>query len=102
MTETVFKLADGYKLVVINTTGPSSYSSGGFTYAVKSLRKVEKVIAASASGGYKVDAADISVSGNTLTIKVYYYDYDATADGAAVEATGDLSGVNITIVVIGS
>jgi len=102
MAETVIgKLADGRILVLITTSGPSSYSSGGFTYSVATLKKVEAVISAQASGGYK---AETSISGDKdVVIKVYYYDYDAAGDGPAIEVAGgtDLSGVTFTLVVLG-
>ena len=90
----------GYRLAVVGVSGPSSYSAGGFTVSIPELRRVVAAIV-QASGGYKAEVA--SVSGNTVTVKVYYYDYDASADGPAVEVPDgtDLSGVTFTIVAIG-
>jgi len=102
-SEIITTLPNGKLLVEVSTTGPSSYSSGGFSVSVDILRVVEKVVAASCTGGYKVDAATISISGNTLTVPVYYYDYSTTTDGPATEVAADtnLSGVTFKFLVIG-
>ena len=86
--------------VIVETTGPSSYSSGGFTVSVGKLRIV-KHANVELSGGYVGEVA--SISGNTLTIKAYYFDYDASADGAAVEVADgtDLSSVTVKVIAWG-
>jgi len=88
------------KVVVASTTGPASYTSGGFTYTVDELKEVYGAIV-QASGGYKAEVA--SISGNTITIMVYQYDYAAAAAGPAIEVTAgtDLSGVTFTILALG-
>jgi len=87
------------KVVFEETTGPSSYSAGGFTYTISGLKEVY-VALVEAGGGYLAEVA--SKSGNTITIKVYQFDYPSTSAGVAVEATGaDLSGVTFKIVAIG-
>ena len=90
-------------LGVISISGPTSYTAGGYSYQVKGLQRVVKVLSASIDGGYKVDAAAITISGNTLTIPIYYYDYAAAAAGGAIEVADltDLSTNTIQLVVLG-
>jgi len=94
-------LADGRVIAKATSAGPSSYSAGGFTVTVSDLRKVEAVLFVGANAGYICEPA--SMSDNTVTVKVYYFDYDATADGAAIEVANatDLSGVTFTVIVVG-
>lgn len=83
-----------------STTGPASYSTGGFTVTISELSKVDFAVV-QATGGYKPEIAGIS--GNTITILVRQYDYPATAAGPAVEvgAGTDLSGVTFYILAFG-
>lgn len=95
--------ADGKKIVSVSASGSSSYSStSGESVTVNELNRVDAVLFAHITGGYKVGS--LSTSGNTVTIHVYYYDYDAAADGVAVEVADatDLSGQTITLVCIGT
>jgi len=104
MAETIIgRLADGRVLVLVTFTGPSSYSSGGFSQAITSVRDIDAVLSISCSGGYKVDAAAVTVAAGSITVPVYYYDYDAAADGAAVEVADgtDLSGVSFQAIIVG-
>jgi len=78
------------KLYITQVSGPSSYSSGGFTVD-HPFSRVSHAIAI-ASGGY---IAEASVSGNTVTVKVY------SGAGSEVTAGTDLSGVTITVIIIG-
>ncbi len=80
--------------------GPASYATGGFTVTISDLAKVYDAVAI-AGGGYLAEVA--SISGNAITIKVYYFNYPATATGTAVEipAGTDLSGVTFRIIAIG-
>jgi len=102
MAEVLAVLPDNRVLIKETITGPASYTAGGFSHTISNVSVVDAILAASATGGYKVDAAAITVSGNTLTIPVYYYDYDAAADGAAIEVPDgtDLSGITITVIAI--
>jgi len=88
------------KLVVRQVSGPASYATGGFTVSFPELRAVHYAVA-TATGGYLAEVA--SISGNSVTIKVLYFDYDAAADGPAIEvpAGTDLSTVTITIIAVG-
>jgi len=54
-----------------------------------------------ASGGYKAEVAGIS--GNTITVVVRYFDYDASGDGVAIEVPSgaDLSGVTFYVIAVG-
>jgi len=98
---TVFPLADGRLIAVVTSAGPASYSAGGFSVTLSELRKVESVIAVFSNAGYLCEGSPGTA--NDVTVKVYYFDYDATADGAAIEVAGgtDLSGVTFTIVAVG-
>ena len=90
------------KIIRVTTTGPSSYSSGGFTVRVSSAKEIKAVLVATNDGSYKVDEGKITKSANEITVPVLYYDYDAGADGVAIEAadTTDLSGVNFEFIVL--
>jgi len=90
----------GYKIAIGKFSGPASYSSGGFTVTFPTLRKIHHAIIFT-SKGYAADIA--SISGNSITVIAMYYDYDAAADGPAIEvASGtDLSGVEFTVLVVG-
>lgn len=101
--EVIGATRDGKLLVWGSTSGPSSYSAGGFSVTVPVVRKVLKVLVASASGGYKVEPASISVSGNTLTVPVFEYNYPATASGPATQVGDgtDLSGVTFEFLILG-
>ncbi|MCD6209791.1 MAG: hypothetical protein J7J01_02650 [Methanophagales archaeon] len=79
----------------------SSYASGGDSLSLSSyLSSVQAVVCQSHARGYALEA---SASGTTVTVVARYYDYDAAADGTAIEVTEgtDLSGVSFTLVVLG-
>jgi len=81
-------------------SGPTSYPTGGFTVTIADLARIEDAVVI-AGGGYKAEV--VSISANTLTILVRYYDYPAAAAGVAIEipAGTDLSGVTFRIIAIG-
>jgi hypothetical protein len=95
-------------LVHVTSAGPSSYSTGGFTVTVNSLKQVEKVLSISNNGGYKSDAGDASIgtgaNRNVVTVKVREYWYTCGGIDVAPEvASGEnLSGVTFSLVVIGA
>ena len=93
--------ADGKKIVKYTGAGPASYSSGGFTVTINELSKVEEVLTAELPG-YLVEATPTAGS-NTITVKVYQFDYPATAAGPAVEVADgtDLSGLTLKLIVLG-
>ncbi|MEM2195211.1 MAG: hypothetical protein QW803_12185 [Candidatus Methanomethylicia archaeon] len=93
--------ADGKKISVVSVTGPSSYTVGGFTIIVPELESIHSVLYAFITGGYKIGG--LSISKNTITVTIHYYNYPATDAGTSVEipAGTDLSGQTITLVVIG-
>lgn len=100
----IAKLADGRLIASASSAGPSSYDpTSGISIAVTDLKQVESVLAVTNNGGYLVDPGDCSISGNTVTIKPRYFDYDATADGAAIDVGSgtNLSGVTFTVIAIG-
>ena len=88
------------KIVATSSAGPSSYAAGGFTVSIPELKEVYSAFV-EAGSGYLAEVA--SISGNTVTIKAYQFDYAATAAGAAVEVPDatDLSGVTFKILAIG-
>jgi len=90
-------------LIHVTSSGPASYSTGGFTVTVNSLRRVDKVIAVSNDGGYKTDAGDVSISNNVVTVKVREYQYTCGGTYIADEVSSgkDLSGVTFSLLVIG-
>ncbi|MBW2560872.1 MAG: hypothetical protein JRE40_08465 [Deltaproteobacteria bacterium] len=95
---------DGRVIVYFENAGPSSYSSGGFDVAINSLRAVEKIVSLGNNYGYRSEAEEASISGNTLTIKVRYYYYACPAlcaTGWEVTDGRDLSGVTFSGIVIG-
>jgi len=93
---------DGKKIVYYSASGPSSYATGGSSITINDLNKVEAVLFAQLTGGYLVEATPGTTT-NTVTVKVYYFDYDASADGTAIEIPDgtDLSGKTLTLLVIG-
>lgn len=88
------------KLVATDVKGPSSYTTGGFTVTIEGLSKIYEAVV-NAGNGYLAEVA--SISGNTITIKVYEFNYPATAAGPATEvgAGTDLSGVTFRIIAVG-
>lgn len=89
------------KAIITESAGPSSYTSGGFDVEVSELAKVSKSAVLQITGGYIAEVT--SISGNKPKVKVYYFDYDAAADGAAIEVAAgtDLSGVTVTLLSYG-
>jgi len=90
------------RMVVTRTAGPSSYAAGGFDVTINELGEVVAGYVM-AGGGYLGEIDWDNSNKNTLRVKAYYFDYDATADGPAIEVadTTDLSGVYFTIVAFG-
>jgi len=97
----VAKLPDGRLLVKETTAGPASYAAGGFSVTLGDLKRVESVLFVGSNGGYLCE--ENGITNNTVTVKVYQFDYAATAAGPAVEVPDatDLSGVNFTVIAIG-
>jgi len=94
--------ADGRKIVSVSTAGPSSYAAGGFSVRVPELNRIDAVIWAFITGGYKIGG--YSVSGNAVTVVIHYYNYPVTAAGPSTEVAAgtDLSGTTTTLIVIGT
>ena len=88
-------------MVLVSVSGPSSYPSGGFEVSIAQLRRVLMAGVINVTGGYKARVE--SISGNTVKIVVEHFDYDATADGPAIEVPSgtDLSGVDFLILAVG-
>jgi hypothetical protein len=92
---------NGKKIAVVSAAGPSSYATGGFSVRVPELNRIDQVLFAFITGGYKIGG--LTISGNAVTVVVHYYNYPATAAGPATEvaAATDLSAQSVQLVVIG-
>jgi len=92
-------------LIVYSTEvpGPSSYESGGSSLTISGVSEIVEVISVSISGGYYAPTAEASASGNSVKVKVYEFNYPATAAGVAEEVAAgtDLSGETVKIVFLG-
>jgi len=92
----------GYAVVIKETSGPSSYSSGGFVVTFGELERIEDAIAVIVDDNtpYKLG---VSVSGNEVTITVY--ELSANTETGAISASeltsGDLSGVTFKVIAFG-
>jgi len=86
--------------IIKTVAGPTSYPTGGFDTTIGEFEKVTDA-QVSPTGGYKAEV--VSITGNVVKTMVRYYDYDAAADGGAIQvpAGTDLSGVNFTLDVEG-
>jgi len=85
----------GYRKPVIRkkVSGPSSYSTGGFTVTIGELESVAgAVITVESSTFYHPQIA--SISGNTIKVIVYAWDGAAVSE---ISAGTDLSGVTFHI-----
>ena len=93
-------LGSGLK-VAFGTISLGTYSAGGVSVTIEGFKKIYWALTQS-SGDYMV-VASVSGTDNTVTIKVYYFDYAAAAAGAAIEVPDgtDLTGVSVPIVVVG-
>ena len=82
--------------VMTSVSGPTSYTAGGFDVEIGELTEVYNAVV-NISGGYLAEVAGIE--GNKVKVKVRYFDYDATADGPAIEVPDgtDLSGQTVRI-----
>jgi len=89
-----------YKATV---AGPSSYTAGGSALPIEGVSEVVAVLSTSITGGYYAPSAEASASGNSVTVKVYQFNYPATAAGAAEEVAAgtDLSAQTVEIVFLG-
>ena len=98
---TNIELVGGYRVIITTVTGPSSYTSGGVEYTINELDSVVGVIALPA-GGYLIEASVVEGT-NRVKLVFKHFDYPATAAGPAVEVPDgtDLSGVTVTLIVIG-
>jgi hypothetical protein len=94
--------AGGKKIAMVSVAGPSSYATGGFTVRVSDVNRIDAVIWAFITGGYKIGG--LTISGNAVTVVVHNYNYPATAAGPSTEVAAgtDLSGQTVTLCIIGS
>jgi len=93
--------ADGKKIAFKSVPGPVSYATTGYPVTIDELSRVDCVIYAEVTGGYRI--AGTSISGNVVTVLIHYFDYDAAADGASitVPSGANLSGQTVKIVAVG-
>ena len=94
--------ADGRKLARETAAGPGA-GTESVTIEFAGIRVIEAVIAASIDGGYKVDAGQVSVVGNKVTVIPQHYNYAVTTNGPAVNVppADNLSTHTIDVTVIG-
>ena len=105
-TETVIgQTKDGRLIVYFENAGPDSYSAGGQSISISTLRAVEKVVTIGNDKGYLMSTGNISISGNVITVPWYYHYYQCPVTcptGAReVNAGTDLSGATVKGIVIG-
>ncbi len=86
----------------IEKPGPTSYATGGSDITIDEVSEIKAVLSVSITGGYYAPTADATASGNTVKVKVYEFNYPATAAGAAKEVAAgtDLSGETIKFVIL--
>jgi len=97
--------ADGKKIVREIVTGPSSYSSGGWTETIDELNMIQAVsisIKTHLKTSNLVTVVDYSISGNTITFTAYQIDVTATSASWSEPSDGtDLSSLVIEVIAIG-
>ena len=98
--------ADGKKIVQKIVTGPSSYSSGGFTETIGELKRIDAVqisIRTNLKTDNYVYVVDYSISGNTITFTVYRIDVTASSPASWSEVPDgtDISSLTIEVIAIG-
>lgn len=94
-----------FKVYSGSTSGPTSYSSGGFNITVNGLSKIHTAIV-TFKGSRPDDLVyqlDVSWSGNVITVKVMSINVTAASpvSWTEVAAGTDLSGLTFDIIVIG-
>jgi len=92
---------DEEAILLVEVSGPSSYTTGGVTITIPNISKIVAIESASITGGYLVSAADAqkNISGNSFKLPIYQFNYPATAAGPATEvpAATDLSAQTILV-----
>ncbi len=85
-------------VVMKTTAGPASYTTGGFDVVIGELGRIKNAMV-QCDGGYLAHIDWSNSSGNKLRVVVEYFNYPATAAGAAEEVAAgtNLSSVNFTI-----
>ena len=95
---------DGRVLVRETVAGPASYAAAARpTVVFDDLSQgVETLLAVTGDDGRIVERIG-AVVGRTVTFRVLFFDYDAIADGVAIEIVDatDLSGDNYTFLAVG-
>jgi len=93
-------------IVMKTTSGPSSYSSGGFTVTIGELEKISKAIVVpntNIEANDKVRQIRWTISGNTVTIVVREIDVTGSSPVSWSEVADgtDLSDITFTIIAEG-
>lgn len=98
--------ADGKKIVQAVVTGPTSYSTGGFTVTLGELNKIVAVNVSIRSNLRVTDyvhAIDYSFTGNSITFVAYRINVTTASPSAWAEvpAGTNISALTLEIVAIG-
>jgi hypothetical protein len=98
--------ADGLKIAKVRVSGPTSYPAGGFTVVVPELQRILHALVSIVTPlrvANFVHNIDFTVSGNTVTIRVFRIDVTvaAPASWAEVPAGTDISELVLEIFAIG-
>mgnify|MGYP001626502477 CR=1 FL=1 len=97
---------NGMKIVSMVVTGPTSYTTGGWSVSVPELSKIFALnvsIRTNLKVANYVHVVDYAYSGNTITFTVYRIDVTATAPAAwsEVPAGTDISALTLEVIAIG-
>jgi len=97
----VAQTADGKKLVVETVSGPSSYTSGGFTVTFREVSEVQYVISAKANTGVLAEGRIPAASGNLASVRVYWQTGASGTPMTEVAPGADLSAITFELYAIG-
>jgi len=64
---------------------PATYTAGGFTVNVIGGRILDVIPLTPSVAGYQIEVPEDGKTENSFKVKLYYFDYDAASDGAAIE-----------------
>ena len=70
------------KIVV---TLPATYTAGGITINIVGGRIVDVQVLTPSVAGYLIEVPEDGKTESSFKVKLYYFDYDAAADGTAIE-----------------
>jgi len=103
----VAQTADGRKIVKKEVSGPTSYSSGGFTVRIDELVRIDEAdvrVKTNIKLTDNVHIIDYDYSGNEVTVKVYRINVTAASPSAWEEVPDgtDISALKLEVVAVGS